>query len=367
MKAVGEVRGRERVRVNEQQRGGRGVRRPRHWADVGDVLGRLAARQELPDVLHELVVISIALTGADSGSVLLLDGERLVPAVASGGPSIDVDRDRAAALLAGSTRGWVDIFDTDTTVLVPVLHDAAPLGLLALDWHDADFDRDDIRVLEAVAAYAGSTIAAADRRRRLLDAEHAAAAALSAAVTVGEVAEAVFAWATALLADVHAVAVVDVGTGRVTRRQGGAEAWTEPLPRPLAGLADPLFAGDVVDAPGLLADLVDGTSDEVRWCIGEPLRSSGRLVGGLVIGTGRRDALEPEQEASLRTTAAVVGSTLERVGEERARRRELAGQLLAAVTLLARRHAEVLPEGSEEAASAVRLADLATSGWLDLE
>ena len=343
------------------------MRRPRHWADVGDVLGRLAARQELPDVLHELAVISIALTGADSASVLLLDGERLVPAVATGGPTVEVDQDRAAALLAGSTRGWVDIFDADSTVLVPVVYAGDPYGLLALDWHDAEFDRDDIRVLEAVAAYAGSAVAAAHRRRRVLEAEHAAATALSGAVTLGEVADAAFAWANVVLGDAHAVAVVDLRTGGVTRRQGGAEAWSEPLPPTLAGLADPLFAGDVVDAPGLLADLVDGSGREVRRCVGEPLRSRDHLVGGLVIGTGRRDALDVEQEASVRTIAGVIGAALDRIGEERARRRELAGQLLAAVTLLARRHAEVLPEGSDEALAAVRLADLATTGWLDLD
>ena len=352
--------------MSEQQRGVRSVR-ARHWADVGDVLGRLAARQDLPDVLHELAVISIALTGADRASVLLLEDERLVPAVASGGPAVEVDQGRAASLLAGTTRGWVDIFDTDSTVLVPVLWAGSPLGLLALDWHDTEFDRDDIRVLEAVAAYAGSAIAAARRRQVRRDAELAAATALTGAVTSAQVADAAFAWASAVLGDVHAVAVVDLRAGGVTRRQGDAEAWSEPLPSAVAGVADALFAGEVVDAPGLLADLVDGTRGEVRRCIAQPLRSGGRPVGGLVVGAARADELDAEQQASLRATAAVVGTALERVGDERARRRELAGQLLAAVTLLARRHAEVLPEGSEEAEAAVRLADLATTGWLDLD
>ena len=291
--------------ADEQRGSGRRSWSARDAGLLADAVVRLAAvGDDLCRLTEELTTLAVEVTGADRATVLVADGHRLVPTLALGVP-IDPGDDRTASLLDGGLLTTVEIDGSGSLVLVPVASAGRTFAVVALEWSDGGFERDDLRMLEALAMHAGDVV----ERVRHDAAERQAAAGLVDARCLEDVALVLLEHLRARLgADgVPAVAVLDLDAGVVARAAGADAPWSGTIPGPLADLAGDVFAGDVVDAPGVLADLV---------------------------------------EADLR---------------------DVAGQLLGAVALLARHHAELLPDGSTEALTAQRLAEMATAGRWGLE
>ena len=170
---------------------------------VADVLQRVAlavnSSLDCHQVLEQLARLGMEATGAHRASVFVLDGSVLKPAVALAaqpdedlwgsframGP-IELDPTRHEILRCGAAiaiedarhgglvpRQWVAAFSLRAIVLAPLLANAQPCGLLALDWpRPRTFATADLQLVEMIAAHAGLAVRNAlvhDQTRRHAD------------------------------------------------------------------------------------------------------------------------------------------------------------------------------------------------------
>ncbi len=377
---------------------------------------------ELRDVLGELATVTLEATGADRCSIFLLDGDLLRPAVAVGvrpdedlwsrfralGP-IDV-RDLPLAqelIAAGHAVGvldaravelippaWVDAFDLRSVVVVPLLSEGHPSGLLALDYQDRHpLGAEESVLLESIAAHAGLAVRNArlfesTRRRAVLQQVLAGSAAtLALPLEPAAIAQHVVDACTTMLdTDPAAIGLFDAHGARLTLLAGRrpvaargavpiavvpdrirlqlATEWAEAL-RPVWFGADAWFAefgGD--GAPAAERHLV------------LPLATSGQPRGALVLGFAHGRRPDNDQYAAVEALATIAAAALERAGllrrmEQGVRRLDLLaglGGLLAERTTsgaIVARLAEVLADDQVEVAGLV-LRDRALArrlGW----
>ncbi len=156
---------------------------------AGDVLGRvtvaLASTLDLREVLWRLAQIGHEVTDARHCSLFLLEGRDLVPTVAIGQQpdestwrafksmgSVPLDAERWAHLASGKPVAlpdamgsdlipvrWRKRFNPGAVVVVPLIAEGTPCGLLAVDWAaPREFDPDELAVLGAIGTAAGVAV-----------------------------------------------------------------------------------------------------------------------------------------------------------------------------------------------------------------
>lgn len=364
-------------------------------AEVGDgsLLERVAltlnSTLELWEVLKTLAGLTLEVTGADRCSIFLLEGHVLSPVAAIGmsrdevswarfkamGP-VDVSaiptgweylaQGRAVPVRDARSSGlipleWVDRFDLKSLVLVPLLAAGEPCGVMSVDYQRTrSFSADELRLLEAIGAYAGVAI----RNARLFD-------KLERQLKHMEI--------------LHAL-------GGTLARKGDAGALVARLNQML-GSDDIEVLGLVFKDRSLARRLGgDEPSDEERtaWrahqgCVelsegvlSVPMRLDRRLVGAVRVKPADLPAEERSFLEALAHGVAEIASrgalraTVEEGERERAVAAErgriaadlhdTAGQLFVAIGLLARRESQHLPEDSQWRDVFLRLAELADSG-----
>jgi signal transduction histidine kinase/DNA-binding CsgD family transcriptional regulator len=154
----------------------------------------LSSTLELREVLRSLAEVTLEATGAGRVSLFLWSGDRLEPAVALGSrrddrlweafremPPVLLTAEQFAALAPGRALaipdavsspfvpdGWVDRFGLKSLLIVPLRAGGEPCGLMAVDYPETrDFDDGQVRLVEAIGAYAGVAVHSA----RLFEAE----------------------------------------------------------------------------------------------------------------------------------------------------------------------------------------------------
>jgi signal transduction histidine kinase len=295
-------------------------------------------------------------SGARYCSVFLLDGHALVPTVSVGeqpdeatwaafrgmGP-IPLDARRFAALKAARPivledasvsdlipRRWRQRFQLGATVLVPLLADGEPCGLMSVSWAEPRIIHpDEVSVLGAIGTCAGLAVSNArlfeiTRRRSLLQASLVrGAAALAEPLGPEEVADRLAgAYSELIGAQLCAIALFNVPRSCITTI---ASRGTRPIEGPIAmsdvpegivsrvwrhweGSKEPVELGP----HPWLDELVGAREAGADWYLLIPLVVDGHSRGGALLGFERHRRLEPEEREAAEALAVMAAAVLER-------------------------------------------------------
>ncbi|MGH7899087.1 MAG: GAF domain-containing protein, partial [Candidatus Binatia bacterium] len=326
------------------------------------LLGRVAlalnSTLELREVLRLLAEITLDATGADRCSLFLLEGFVLRPAVAIGWEPQDelwaafremgpIDLRAVPSgwerLAEGSAVGiedaqlsdlvppvWAERFELRSLVLVPLLAQGEPCGLMAVDYRrPRPFGEDELRLLEAIGSYAGVAVRNArlfegtHRRARLQEALARGMAALASPLDPARIAHhLVDAYVDLLGARVSAIGLFDParkeittvaarGTNRVRGPIPFSEVpehivthlWTEwtIAKRPVEFGDEPWFA-----------DVVGGREAGACWYLVLPLVVDGHSQGVVLLGFDAATTMDVEERCSAEALAGVAAAALER-------------------------------------------------------
>lgn len=374
---------------------------PRLLEQVAMVLG---STLELREVLRRLAHMGEEVSGARHCSVFLLDGRDLVPAVSVGrqpdeatwaaframGP-IHLDPRRYGVLDAGRPLAvrdarrsdlipprWREQFDLGAVVLVPLLAEGRPCGLMALDWAEPRaFTPDEITVLGAIGTYAGFAVGnarlfdATRRRARLQETLFRGAGALAEPLTPEEIADRLADACRDLIgARLCTVTLFDMARAHITTIASRGT-------RPIAG---PIRMGDIPDgivsrvwrhwervkepvelgSHPWLDDIVGARDAGVDWYLLVPLVVEGHSRGGALLGFEAFRRISSEERGAVEALAAMASSALERCTlVDRLERR--VSQLDALY-----RASAVLTEGGDAQALVARVNDLLSGHGFDV-
>jgi signal transduction histidine kinase len=345
----------------------------------------LHAALDLKTVFRLLGEVALDVSGAEHCSLLLIEGPRLRRAYAVGGepnaerwaqfralPPLDMDESylrlfaESRAVPVEDARGselvpaeWAETFSLGALILVPLRFQGEPLGLLAVDWSTPRrFDPRVVRLLETIGAYAGLAV----RNARLFQRLHTLYRAITrfndetdAPGLVDRLNE--------VLAD-HGIEVVDLAfrDRGLAKQLGGAKPSAEERATWRTGEAVPL-PDQSLAVPLHLGRRVIGTLRVRPAELDQEQRSLLDTLGRELAESASRGALRVDVEEARRERA--LAAERERIAADV---HDTAGQLFVALGLLARRHMEQLPKGSDLAQQALRIAELAEQGkWQTVE
>lgn len=331
--------------------------------DSGDLLYRVAmtlnSTLDLRDVLHSLADLALETTGADRCSLFLLEETRLRTAVALG---IDNDEElweafqqmepvnlrgipNAMELLRGLRpvaiedaatsdlipSSWTERFDLESVVVVPLHAVEEVCGVMVLDYASRAFTDKELRLLEALAGYAGVAVRnarlfeSAQRRARIQEALARGGHELTATTEQSQISDVlVGAFTQVLGAAGCAIGLFDRQHRRITTLASNLTRDHDS-----GGVRTPLPFTDVPDA------VVERVTD--RWAerlepvefdaepwfgglIGEdfarhimlPLTVQGDVRGAVLLGFDDTRDLDREELSGSRTLAAMGSAVLER-------------------------------------------------------
>lgn len=319
------------------------------------VVGALNAPLELKEVLRLLGDVVLEASAAERFSVFLLDGRRLVPAVAvgphhdeelwrafctmgpidlapaqwdelDGGVAVTIHDARRSSLIPSA---WVAQFSLRTLVLVPLFAKGQPCGLMVVDWSDVrDVPEQMLSILEALGSYvavAVTTVAPLDtaqRRARLQETLAQAAKALAPSLPPAEIVGHLgTAYKRLLEPAVCGVALVDADKSVMTTVASPERPELRPLP--LSEIPDrivrclgeawavekhPVELGD----DRWLADLLGGHEAGASWYLALPLLCDGHTRGGVLLGFRADVRIDGEARAAAQSLAALGTAALER-------------------------------------------------------
>lgn len=337
---------------------------------------------DLRDVLHRLADVALETTGADRCSLFLLEDTNLRSAVALGidtdevlweafqsmGPvnlkripnglgllqglrPVAIENAAASELIPPA---WTELFGLDSVVIVP-LHAAEEVcGVMVLDYAPRTFTDDELRLLEALAGYAGVAVRnarvheSAQRRARIQAALARGGQELTATTEQSQVSEVlVGAFTQVLGAAGCAIGLFDQRRRRITTvassltgdddplhtplpfseipghvLQRLTDSWADERPEPVTFDAEPWF-GELIGA-GFTRHLV------------LPLTVQGVVRGAVLLGFDHSRALDAEELSGSRTLAAMGSAVLERSSltqqlEQNVRRLEVLSAVSAAL------------------------------------
>lgn len=325
-----------------------------------DLLERVAVALtssiELGEVLEILAGIGLEAIAADRASVLLLEGDQLVPAAATaiehddalftvfqGMPGIELDAARSSALAAGRAvviadpaidglvpAGWAERFSLHTLVVVPLIAGGEPCGVIALDWHRSrTFEPHELRLLETIGTYAGVAVsnarlfASVRRRAQLQGALARAGASLASPLQPDEIADRLADAYTDLLGSrVAAVALLDLDRrliARVATRGTSSvvgpmsfDALPDELVASVAGAWEDGYRPIDLGHDRTLAALLGGDEIGVAWYLLLPLVVDGQASGVAVLGFAVGVRLDDEELEAAEALAAIAAAALER-------------------------------------------------------
>lgn len=344
--------------------------------DHADLLHRvtvvLSSTLELDEVLNRLARIALEATHAARCSLFLVDRDHLRPAVALGrvadqdlatafqemGPirraTVDAAwrriRDGGTLVVADARRStlfppeWVERFDLDAVVVVPLVVGGDTAGVMVVDYPDGDVVGDEqVQLLEtltgcaAIAVRNARVYAAAERR---VAAQQVLARSAAALVDVDSptafAAALVDGYAQLLGADPCAIGLFDASHTHVTTLAIHGRGQAGPIPvsnvpshiiRALttAWTADPT-ATVAFDADPWFAEMADGGYAPSYRVV--PLTVGGVPRGCIVLGRGEGVVRDPESHAAAEALRDLATAALERTWllervQEDARRMEV--------------------------------------------
>ena len=332
------------------------------WGIPGrDVLERVAlvlnSTLELWKVLRTLAGVTLEQTDADRCSVFLLEGRRLQPATAIGreqNPNLwsdframgEEDLDRIPGVWEKLVKGravpvadarnselipkrWVEQFCLTSVALVPLLSADEPCGLMAVDYQQPrNFTPADLRLLEAIGAYAGVAIRnarlfeAEQRRSQLREGLAQAAAALVSPLDRAEIARLVVGAYTELVgAKLCAIGLMDAERRRIEAiASHGIRDLEEPLvisdvPEQIVSRLQAQWGTTKelqFDDDPWFADFLGGREAGASRYILLPLRSDRHLLGGILLGFASDTSLGAEERFAATALSAIASAALER-------------------------------------------------------
>lgn len=316
----------------------------------------LSSTLELKEVLLLLAEISLDASGAERTSVFLFDDGRLHPAAAvsrstdedmlhrframdpigldvlqqhylAAGRAVLIDDARDSDLVP---REWADAFGLRGLTVVPLLASGEPCGLMAVEWPDGeDAGSSDLRLLEAIGAYAGVAVRNARvfddtrRRGRLQAALAQSAATLASPLEPSVIAHRlVDAYSELLGARLCAIALLDGARDRIT---SVASRGTRPItgPIPLSEVPDRIVDGlwqawteakrpvEMGDDPWL-ADYLGRGEDGAWWYLFVPLVVDEHSRGVVVLGFDEHTRLQDDERSAAEALADIAAAALER-------------------------------------------------------
>jgi signal transduction histidine kinase len=318
----------------------------------------LTSTLELQEVLERIVSVALETSGASRASLLLLDGDSLVPRVALGaepneeefqrflrmrpialgpierevineGHAVGIEDARTSALLPPA---WTEAFQLRRVGLVPLMTGGAPCGLMVVDWREpSPFSGRELQRLEALASYAGLAVGNARlfERERRSAALQAALARAAAELCRSHEPEAIArhlipAFVDVLGAQLCGIALLDLAGQRFhTLASRGARRM--PAPAPLAEvpahITERLTAVWDVDRSSLVELEADeplrrflGADRSVTHYLVLPMVIDGHSRGLVVLGFDDATVLDADERAAAEALAALAAATLEREG-----------------------------------------------------
>jgi signal transduction histidine kinase len=320
---------------------------------------------DLGEVLKTLAGLALEATLADRCSLFLLEESDLIPAVSlarrpddkaweqfqdmaplhvadmpgasellQGGGAVHIPRVSESALIPPA---WIERFDLNALVIVPLRASGHPCGVMAIDSKHG-FSRSEVATLEAIGTYAGVAVRnarsfdAAARRARYQKALADGASALVTAMSAEEIVEQVAdSYLTLLGADVCAIGLLDREGQRLTTitSRGPVEVAAHI---PLAEIPPDIIEtianawrydpGPVTldDAPWL-RHLIQ-TADSRRYLM-LPIRIHEEAAGAVLLGVRPRASLDEDGLSAATALAALAATALERSGMGRDLERRL--------------------------------------------
>jgi signal transduction histidine kinase len=336
------------------------------WADAaiidgpdGGPLGRIAlaltSTLELQEVLERIVSVALDTSGASRASLLLLDGDRLVPTVALGAvpnedawlrframSPIDVGPLERSALEAGRAIGladargselvprpWTATFGLRRMALVPLMSSGAPCGLMVVDWPEpAPFTAAELARLETVAAFAGLAV----RNARLFEQQRRSAALQATlARAAGELVASlepqliarrlVPAFVGVLRARACGIALLDVEHGQFTtlasygvRRSTGPVSFADVPAHIVEALTErwDVARGSAVELEDAALTAFLGADVAVSRYLVMPLVVDGHSRGLVLLGFNDETVLDADERAAAEALAALAAAAMER-------------------------------------------------------
>lgn len=362
-----------------------GTALPRDLVDGGELLHRVAmtlnSTLDLRDVLHRLADLALETTGADRCSLFLLEGTHLHPAVALGDTTDDeawdafhqmgpVDLTRipnGVAALQGLRAiaiedapssdlipyGWTEQFGLQSVVIVPLHAAEEPCGVMVLDYAPRTFSPDELRLLEALAVYAGLAVRnarvfeSAQRRARIQEALARGGRELTATTEQAQVLNVlVDAYTDLLGAASCAIGLFDQHRERITTLASSAptdeDAPVTPLPFSEVPVA--VVQRLTTSWEERIGPVTFGEEPWFGLLLGDryprhlvlPLTVQAEVRGAVILGFQRARRLDPEEVTGSKTLAAMGSAVLERSSltarlEDNVRRLEVLSGVSAAL------------------------------------
>ena len=311
---------------------------------------------ELSEVLRVLAGITLEATGADRCSVLLLDGDRLVPTAAIGrvvdedlwsafrsmGDIDLVELPGAYELLSQSKpipvvdasasklipESWLERFTLRSLVVVPLLVADEPCGVMVADHQvTQEFTEARLRLLEAIGSYAAVAVRNARnfetmrRKSQVQEALARAAMQLLSPLPRREVASRLLDACVAIVpASVCAIGLLDDADVQVeaiaTRGIGPLRTpiRVADIPADLIATLQEHWAGAEpieLGASRAIRELLGVSSPDLSYLV-VPLQAENHLRGGILLGTHRNVRLREHERSALRTLATIASASFER-------------------------------------------------------
>lgn len=329
----------------------------------------LGSTLDLKEVLRHLAEIVQEAASAQRCSIVLLEGNRLKPAVAIGAhpnedlwsafrsmPPIEMTPEqwmllrRGRALAFEDARraqhlppAWVERFDLRAIVVIPLLARGEPCGVMALDWPDVrPIDAEELAMLEAVGTYAGLAVHNARlhermaRKSRTLEHLVDVASALNSSTSLAAVLDLICGGFETLLGAAHtSVNLVDPAHPLEVRTIATrGEAWFardassahEGLPPEALLVDDELWRSSVGPVVYPRLEPPDGRpagrGRTIESAALFPLFGADGLIGSVVAGFWRTGGPEPDELDTGQTLVELAATAITRADlHEQLRRR----------------------------------------------
>ena len=333
------------------------------------------ASLEIKETIERLLRVTLEAIPADRCTLLLVDAGRgtLDPALSIGQvsdddlwkrfrdlPPIDLAsvperwqlfaRGRALSIADMATSplippGVVEVFGTRSAILAPLIAGEEPIGLLVLDWRNqiGDKPREDVLLLEAIAAYASLAIRNARlydglaSKARSLERLVEVAGAINSSPSLPSVLDLVCSAFEQLLGSTHcSLNLLDAGDPpRVETVSVRGEAWfagnrdvlAAAPPAELARVAslwvsrpEPVIYPDLAASGFVAPELIPPS---VRSVALFPLVHRGRVLGAVVAGFANAEGPKRQQLEAAQALAELAAASISRATVDRALRLRL--------------------------------------------
>lgn len=326
----------------------------------------LGSTLDLKEVLRRLGEIVHETASAQRCSIVLIDGDRLRPAVAIGShpdedlwsafrsmPPIELDSEQWTLMRRGRAiavedarettvipQSWVERFSLRAVALVPLAARGEPCGVMAVDWPEVrPVDDDELALLEAIGTYAGVAVHNARlhdrvaRKSRIQEHVVEVAASLNSSTSLSRVLELICTSYEQLLGATHTSVNINDPADPLTMETIATrgEPWPAGMPSQARVMAPEELmsdegmwrssAGPVV-YPRLAVEEGRRHPPSLRSAALFPLFGPDGLIGSVVTGFAQSGGPDPDELDTGQTLAELAATAIGRADlHEQLRRR----------------------------------------------